>query len=178
MTHQVPLNSLNTSVCSQKSILSHSSQAIKPASKLFATDPVIEMPRVLEPFRFVLIAVAGWMNQRQLQIIITLARRIGFFASNFHFTMSRCRPFIASTKLLLSVLFPGGVCTAPVRRPWRPLLQVAVALPLPLARAPPRWNGEGQRSSDHRRSSLAVARIQRRWRNLALRPPSNTHKRV
>src|SRR5260370_21629719 len=69
MTHQVPLNSLNTSVCSQKSILSHSSQAIKPASKLFATDPVIEMPRVLEPFRFVLIAVAGWMNQRQLQII-------------------------------------------------------------------------------------------------------------
>src|SRR5713226_5312519 len=87
------------------------------------------------------------------------------------------RAFIASTKLLLSVLFPGGVCTAPVRRPWRPLLQVAVALPLPLARAPPRRNGEGQRSSDHRRSSLAVARIQRRWRNLALRPPPNTHKR-
>jgi hypothetical protein len=28
-----------------------------------------EMPRVLDPFRFVLIAVAGWMNQRQLQII-------------------------------------------------------------------------------------------------------------
>jgi len=27
------------------------------------------MPRVLDPFRFVLIAVAGWMNQRQLQII-------------------------------------------------------------------------------------------------------------
>jgi hypothetical protein len=26
------------------------------------------MPRVLDPFRFVLIAVAGWMNQRQLQI--------------------------------------------------------------------------------------------------------------
>ena len=29
----------------------------------------IEMPRVLDPFRFVLIAVAGWMNQRQLEII-------------------------------------------------------------------------------------------------------------
>jgi hypothetical protein len=28
-----------------------------------------EMPRVLDPFRFVLIAVAGWMNQRQLQMI-------------------------------------------------------------------------------------------------------------
>src|SRR5579863_2678710 len=28
-----------------------------------------EMPRVLAPFRFVLIAVAGWMNQRHLQII-------------------------------------------------------------------------------------------------------------
>src|SRR5712671_6814127 len=27
------------------------------------------MLRVLDPFRFVLIAVAGWMNQRQLQII-------------------------------------------------------------------------------------------------------------
>src|SRR6266852_6068860 len=27
------------------------------------------MPRVLDPFRFVLIAVAGWMSQRQLQII-------------------------------------------------------------------------------------------------------------
>src|SRR5450755_3622403 len=27
------------------------------------------MPRVLDPFRFVLMAVSGWMNQRQLQII-------------------------------------------------------------------------------------------------------------
>lgn len=27
------------------------------------------MPRVLDPFRFVPIAVAGWMNQPQLQII-------------------------------------------------------------------------------------------------------------
>jgi transposase InsO family protein len=27
------------------------------------------MPRVLDPFRFVLIAIAGWMNQRQLQMI-------------------------------------------------------------------------------------------------------------
>ena len=27
------------------------------------------MPRVLDPFRFVLIAVAGWMNQHQPQII-------------------------------------------------------------------------------------------------------------
>src|SRR5258708_21342250 len=27
------------------------------------------MPRVLNPFRFVLIAVAGWMNQQQLQMI-------------------------------------------------------------------------------------------------------------
>ena len=27
------------------------------------------MPGVLDPFRFVLIAVAGWMNQRQLQVI-------------------------------------------------------------------------------------------------------------
>ena len=27
------------------------------------------MTRALDPFRFVLIAVAGWMNQRQLQVI-------------------------------------------------------------------------------------------------------------
>src|SRR6516225_4899665 len=27
------------------------------------------MSRVLDPFRFVMIAVAGWMNQRQLQMI-------------------------------------------------------------------------------------------------------------
>ena len=27
------------------------------------------MPRVLDPFRFVLISIAGWMNQRQLQVI-------------------------------------------------------------------------------------------------------------
>ena len=27
------------------------------------------MPIVLDPFRFVLIAVAGWMNQRKLQMI-------------------------------------------------------------------------------------------------------------
>ncbi len=27
------------------------------------------MPRVLDPFRFVLIAISGWMNQHQLQII-------------------------------------------------------------------------------------------------------------
>src|SRR5260370_38639337 len=27
------------------------------------------MPRVLDPFRFVVIAVAGWMNQRQLLVI-------------------------------------------------------------------------------------------------------------
>ena len=28
-----------------------------------------QMPRALDPFRFVVIAVAGWMNQHQLQII-------------------------------------------------------------------------------------------------------------
>lgn len=27
------------------------------------------MPTILDPFRFLLIAVAGWMNQRQLQMI-------------------------------------------------------------------------------------------------------------
>lgn len=27
------------------------------------------MSRILDPFRFVLIAVAGWMNQRQLELI-------------------------------------------------------------------------------------------------------------
>ena len=27
------------------------------------------MPKVLDPFRFILLGVAGWMNQRQLHII-------------------------------------------------------------------------------------------------------------
>ena len=27
------------------------------------------MPRILDPFRFVLIAIAGWMNQRQLHTL-------------------------------------------------------------------------------------------------------------
>jgi hypothetical protein len=40
------------------------------------------MLRVLDPFRFVLVAVAGWMNQRQLQIIDYLRGRTGFFVNN------------------------------------------------------------------------------------------------
>ena len=32
-------------------------------------DNKLVMPRVLDPFRFILIAVGGWMNQHQLQII-------------------------------------------------------------------------------------------------------------
>jgi hypothetical protein len=32
------------------------------------------MLRVLDPFRFVLIAVAGWMNQREYQMIDYLQR--------------------------------------------------------------------------------------------------------
>ena len=27
------------------------------------------MPRTLDPFQFLLVAIAGWMNQRQLQVI-------------------------------------------------------------------------------------------------------------
>jgi putative transposase len=34
------------------------------------------MPRVLNPFRFVLVAVGGWMNQHQLQIIDYLREEI------------------------------------------------------------------------------------------------------
>jgi hypothetical protein len=86
-----------------------------------------------------------------------------------HFMMSRCRAFIASAKPLVSAPSPSGACTVPVPRSWRSLLHVPVALPLPLARAPPRRNREGRGSSDHRRSSPAAALIQRRWRNLALK---------
>jgi hypothetical protein len=41
-----------------------------------------EMPRMLDPFQFVLVAVAGWMNQRQQQTIEYLRERIGFYGSN------------------------------------------------------------------------------------------------
>jgi hypothetical protein len=37
---------------------------------------------VLDPFRFLLIAVSGWMNHRQLQIIEYLREGIGCFANN------------------------------------------------------------------------------------------------
>jgi len=41
-----------------------------------------DMSSVLDPFRFVLVAVAGWMNQQQLHAIDYLRERIGFYASN------------------------------------------------------------------------------------------------
>jgi len=41
-----------------------------------------EPQRVFDPFRFLLIAVSGWMNQRQLQSLTIYARRTGSFASN------------------------------------------------------------------------------------------------
>ena len=40
------------------------------------------MPRVLDPFRFVLIPLAGWMNQRQLQIIDYLREENRLFVNN------------------------------------------------------------------------------------------------
>jgi len=40
------------------------------------------MPRVLDPFRFVLVAVGGWMNQHQLQIIDYLREENRFFVNN------------------------------------------------------------------------------------------------
>ena len=36
------------------------------------------MPRILDPVRFVLMAAARWMNQRQLRLLIISARRTGF----------------------------------------------------------------------------------------------------
>jgi hypothetical protein len=41
------------------------------------------MPGVLDPFRFVLIALAGWMNQRQLPMIDYLREENAFFGSNW-----------------------------------------------------------------------------------------------
>jgi hypothetical protein len=41
------------------------------------------MPRVLDPFRFALIAVAGWMNQHHLHIIDYLREETGFFVSDW-----------------------------------------------------------------------------------------------
>jgi hypothetical protein len=41
-----------------------------------------DMTRSLDPFRFVPIAVSGWMNQQQLELINYLRERTEFFASN------------------------------------------------------------------------------------------------
>ncbi|MBV9035567.1 MAG: hypothetical protein JO182_13850, partial [Acidobacteriaceae bacterium] len=35
------------------------------------------MPKVLDPFRFLLLAVSGWMNQHQLQVIEYLREQLG-----------------------------------------------------------------------------------------------------
>jgi hypothetical protein len=91
---------------------------------------------------------------------------------------SRCQVFITSTKLFVNALTPDGVCTVPVPRPWRSLRHVSVVLPFSLAQAPPRQKRQGQGSSGDRRSSPAAALIQRKWRNLALSPPSNGRNRV
>jgi hypothetical protein len=40
------------------------------------------MPTALDPFRFLLIALAGWMNQRQLHVIEYLPKRTASFANN------------------------------------------------------------------------------------------------
>ena len=40
------------------------------------------MSGVLDPFRFMLIAVAGWMNQRQLAVIAYLREEIVFYESS------------------------------------------------------------------------------------------------
>ena len=46
-----------------------------------ARDNGSTMPRVLDPFRFVLITVAGWMNQGQLQVIDYLREENRSFGS-------------------------------------------------------------------------------------------------
>ena len=47
------------------------------------------MPRVLDPFRFVLMAIAGWMNQRQLQMIDSLREETGFFEQRLALSIGR-----------------------------------------------------------------------------------------
>jgi hypothetical protein len=42
----------------------------------------LEPQRAFDPFRFLLIAVSGWMNQRQLQVIDYLREENRSFASN------------------------------------------------------------------------------------------------
>ena len=41
------------------------------------------MSRILDPFRFVLIAVGGWMNNINCRSSINFAKRTGFYASNW-----------------------------------------------------------------------------------------------
>jgi len=42
---------------------------LETAAGLLSWSLTNAVPRILDPFRFVLIAVGGWMNQHQLQII-------------------------------------------------------------------------------------------------------------
>jgi hypothetical protein len=40
------------------------------------------MAEILNPFQFVLVAISGWMNQRQRDVIEYLRERIEFFANS------------------------------------------------------------------------------------------------
>ncbi len=76
------------------------------------------MPRMLDPFQFLLVAIAGWMNQRQLQVIEylreenrVLREQLGELAQSFWF-------FLCS-------LFPGTAPGQTSRARHRPLALLA-----------------------------------------------------
>jgi hypothetical protein len=56
------------------------------------------MPTALDPFRFLRIALAGWMNERQLQMIEYLREETVSFANNL--VMDVCGSLITSAGVL------------------------------------------------------------------------------
>jgi hypothetical protein len=42
----------------------------------------VSSTKTLDPFRFLMISLAGWMNQRQLRVIDTSERRTEFYANS------------------------------------------------------------------------------------------------
>jgi len=78
-----------------------------------------DMPRVLDPFRFVVIAFAGWMNQRQLQMIDYLREenrvlREQLGARRLRFNNDRRRRLAAKAKGLgRKLLADGAIIVTP-----------------------------------------------------------------
>jgi hypothetical protein len=102
------------------------------------------MTRVLDPFRFVLIAVSGWMNQHQLQIIDYLREenrvlREQLGGGRVRFNDDQRRRLAAKAKGLGRKLLAGvaTIVTPETLLAWRPRRLPSAPMQVPRLRRQP-----------------------------------------